>query len=249
LSGDSHPDCRAAPGARSNWKDPGPSVSGTGVLLDLCSPFDYGFGKTGALSHLDQKEWQRIQDELVQAASFLRENSESAYGFWKECVDVIAVRKITVSAKAFSSGSFGRHATLTVLGFSESERVDIALLADALLHEAIHSLLFMYEEFQGKFVVEEGSEGLSVQSPWTGNKLRLDTYVHACIVWYGLYWMWSRRTFSDRVSEQRQNEMRHRARIGFSARPVSSLLVSHIDFLSPPAIDLLQEIEDRMLIR
>jgi hypothetical protein len=134
---------------------------------------------------------------------------------------------------------------MMLLGYSDTATIDVAQLAEALVHEATHSFLFMFEEAHERFVGEDLS-GEAVRSPWTGKTLRLDAYVHACVVWYGLYWLWTEAGATEEVSPEQRDALRIKARSGFSDRPVTQGLKAVIDRISPPAVVLLREIEDRM---
>ena len=65
--------------------------------------------------------------------------------------------------------------------------------AQALVHESIHSYLYMHEPRPlwglNPDVTEEPGV---VQSPWTGRELPLSTFLHACFVWYGILFFWGR---------------------------------------------------------
>jgi HEXXH motif-containing protein len=76
--------------------------------------------------------------------------------------------------------------------------VDSLKLANALVHEAIHSLLYMVELMEPFYVFED--RAFEVASPWTGNLLSLRSYVHACFVWFGLWNFWRAAIGSDALT-------------------------------------------------
>src|SRR5262249_51245658 len=123
-------------------------------------------------------------------------------------------------------------------------------LADALVHESIHSFLFMLEEIVGEFVSAPSElEDIRIRSPWTGSELRLDSYVHACLVWYGLYWLWSRPFEHELLSEQRRQELRDKARKGFADRPVTKGLAGLEPYMSDYVAPLLHDIEAKIFVQ
>jgi hypothetical protein len=67
---------------------------------------------------------------------------------------------------------------------------------NALVHEAIHSLLYMIEISEGFYVDGAVKTALQVVSPWSGRGLYLHSFVHACFVWFGLLCFW--RLAADR---------------------------------------------------
>jgi hypothetical protein len=102
-----------------------------------------------------------------------------------------------------SSGAIGR----SVLVNPHIPSADEAALADTILHESIHGMLCI-AELQSTFV-RSVPEALNtdIVSPWTGARLKLSAYLHACLVWFGLWWFWcaARRTEAfprDRVDSR-----------------------------------------------
>lgn len=69
--------------------------------------------------------------------------------------------------------------------------VDEVLLAESLVHESIHSLLFMHDHgpVWGLNPTEGGAPG-NAYSPWTGRRLPVTTFLQACFVWFGLLTFW-----------------------------------------------------------
>jgi hypothetical protein len=212
------------------------------VVLDVESFTDFSCEATGNLVHLDKVEICSATSKLNSAVNLISRTSANALSFWAQCVDVVALRKTECKSSKLSSSSFFRNARLSLISNSHLECVDTELMADALIHEAIHSLLFMYEEIDMPFVnpTSELKDALIV-SPWTGNSISLPSYVHACVVWYGLYWFWNTET-SCGIPERR-NYLKNRAKAGFFHKPFSTGLHSYTSILSPAILELLTEIE------
>jgi hypothetical protein len=112
--------------------------------------------------------------------------------------------------------------------------------ANALVHEAIHSLLYRVEQ-ESPFLptVDPAGSGPIAISPWTGSTLHLHTYIHACLVWYGLVHFW-------RAVEHPEGK-RHldRAMAGFTHRSGGLLppLQPNADLLAPGLMELLTSID------
>lgn len=65
------------------------------------------------------------------------------------------------------------------------------ILAAGIIHESIHQSLFSVERDIGKFISGELLDPEQVvTSPWTGNQIHLNSFVHAAYVWFGLYFYW-----------------------------------------------------------
>lgn len=65
-------------------------------------------------------------------------------------------------------------------------------IIDGLVHEAVHSLLYIIEELNPWMPSEEISVkiGNQICSPWTNNMLPLRAFLHALFVWYSLFNLW-----------------------------------------------------------
>ena len=62
-------------------------------------------------------------------------------------------------------------------------------VAEALVHESLHTLLYKLEAFY-YWVDDDYGWARKIVSPWTGNELSLHAYSHACFVWYALAGLW-----------------------------------------------------------
>ena len=82
------------------------------------------------------------------------------------------------------------------------------MIADAIVHEAIHALLYMQEQ-KKPWVHDPDLYGPAVRtlSPWSGNPLPLRPFMQAAFVWYGLLQFWTRAlargAFSPACARQR----------------------------------------------
>jgi len=90
----------------------------------------------------------------------------------------------------FSSGSSRAYVGRTVICNAES--VPEPMLAEAIVHEAVHSYLYMLEELVPWMPARRVSNkiGTNVPSVWTGNKISLMSFGQAVFVWYSLYNFW-----------------------------------------------------------
>jgi hypothetical protein len=68
--------------------------------------------------------------------------------------------------------------------------VSAEMLLSAFVHEAVHSFLYRLEHFT-PFLIDESAIHVDLISPWSGGRVRLLTYVHACFVYYALAMLWN----------------------------------------------------------
>jgi hypothetical protein len=131
----------------------------------------------------------------------------------------------------FSSGSYRRYIGRIILGNPHAESVSDITLAEAMVHEAIHALLYM-TLYPVPWGVDNGHTDAAagrVVSPWTGARLKVSSFLQACFVWYGLLQFWDRavrlETFENSAGA---HERMTRALGGFSGKPLLDNLGSEV---------------------
>ncbi len=121
-----------------------------------------------------------------------------------------------------------------------------ALLAEAILHETVHTLLDLAEIACP--LVEKGAHSIMTASPWTGKPLDLNTFVHACFVWRSLFELWVRLLAQGSVPPERAISRMATCARGFLETPspvdrlksgVSSLVRDHIASLTATVTEAL----------
>jgi HEXXH motif-containing protein len=178
------------------WRDTGEFVRWDPVNgrlpVDLESPDVIALGPTlpteaEGWTPLAPEEQQLALETLNAAYLRVRNGAVGLRALTEICARVVVMRKRpTKLFYSFSSCySVGRIALVNPQLVSES------LIAEALVHEAIHAYLYMHDPtplwgLKPNIREEPGS----VRSPWTGRALPLCTFLHACFVWYGLFFFW-----------------------------------------------------------
>lgn len=234
--------------ARVPWNGEPATIAGTQVVIDSAGPMDLSCPATGRLILPDRRERDAAVQKIDAAAAAIAESSVHALRFWNACHDVLAIRKAANASAKCSSNSFTRNARLALIVNAHLPGIRPASIADAIIHEAIHSLLFMYEETHAPLVSRD-DEALSivVASPWTGKELFLSAYVHACVIWYGLFWFWHAVRLRRSLSTKYCDYFRRRAAKGFARGPLTGLPAKARNFLSDEATGLLRDIESHRL--
>lgn len=108
-------------------------------------------------------------------------------------------------------------------------------LVEALVHESIHSWLSTVELFDPLLPDREAAQDLVLVSPWTGNALDAQRFVHAALVWAGLRNLWARAEVASRE---------HVAQAGFEGPALADALDALGPFLSAVARALLRRVID-----
>ena len=116
----------------------------------------------------------------------------------------ILLRKIPEKETLFTSGSDGGYIGRIVI--CNGHTVEDSVIVDALVHEAIHGLLYMIDELNVWQPDRELSNkiGRTVVSPWSNNSITIRNLVQAIYVWYGLYNFWDK--YGLAISETYRND-------------------------------------------
>lgn len=70
-------------------------------------------------------------------------------------------------------------------------------MASALVHEAMHQVLYILEWAATFTVGDADVKATVIKSGWTGRDLPPHSYIHACFIWYGVSNFWLRARSSD----------------------------------------------------
>lgn len=108
----------------------------------------------------------------------------------------------------FSSGSSGQFVGRTVIANAHLDKITAIEVSEALVHEAIHSVLYMAEQ-QRPWVLKPAlyAGPARIASPWTGAPLPLRPCLQACFVWYGLACYWTALLGGDLPCDERSRAM------------------------------------------
>jgi HEXXH motif-containing protein len=205
------------------------------LALDLRSPDVIAVGSTPppeavAWTPLEPAEERDAVATLTRAYAGIRDAGPSLKALIETCARVVVVRKSATEAfVSFSSCHYvGRIALVNPQLVSEW------LIADALVHEAVHSYLYMHDPnpLWGLDADVREEPGM-VRSPWTGRALPVCAFLHACFVWYALLFFWGQVL---RSSQPLADDVRRRIELASRGFLRGDLL----ECVGPNRIELLQ---------
>ena len=155
------------------------------------------------------------------------------------------------AGERFSSGSMNQFTGRSIFWNAHRASVTVAMLAEALVHEAIHAYLYMHEAVDAWFVEECDDEVAAAQrfeSPWTGASLKLEPFVQAPFVWFGLANFWAAAAAGTAAFE-RATVAQHAAtaRNGFLRGPLVPRLGRAFGSVSPGVVACLEAMQSRIL--
>jgi hypothetical protein len=206
----------------------GPSLTGL-MPLDFDGPgansanaASWGIPSQVTEAHLNEQERSISLERLSRARDLL--SLTGILEFVTTFTKVLVLRRATHGT--FSSGSAGRYIGRSVITNPHGLDIDYRDLAEALVHEAIHALLYMHERWQPWVAVALHDPTPRVLSPWTGSVLPVRPFLQASFVWYGILQFWAVAITEEAVQPACARDHLERAAAGFLGPPI-------LDQLSP----------------
>jgi HEXXH motif-containing protein len=185
-----------------------------------------------------------VIDQLGQAQRGIAVVSGGIGAFTTQFIKVLVLQQDgEPSYSAYSTQQYPGRAVMR-----NPQLVDVALIAESIVHEAIHSLLYMLIQSY-PWGIEDSSfeDGPKVTSPWTGRILPLSTFLHACFVWYGLLHFWSRALTTAAFPALRIRGRLSRAALGFLGPSLLTLVDPRdLVLVSAPIRAAIQSMQDRV---
>ena len=168
--------------------------------------------KYGEPLNFDHSEYTEVLTKIDQSMVELKSINMRLYDFVLSSTSTIVLRKN--SLPAFLSSSSNAFVGQTVFLNPHLREIDCAIVAEALVHEAIHHILIRSEVF-APFLVDVTNELPTIRSPWSGRELGLHSLIGACFVWFGLLCFWQEVSIKDALRSPRRAWLIERAQRGF----------------------------------
>lgn len=209
---------------------------------DLPIPFMDRGGN--ALNPVTAEDAECIRCKLGGAAHLIRTLNENAWLFSLQHTEVLAFRYEGEFPLDFSSGSFQTLPGFSLICNCHLPSVSESELADAIIHEAVHAIIYQFEAFSNPLCKTGSSPGVHVISPWTGTPLPVESFAQACLVWFALAHFWKAPAHGGEKDALRFYE---RARKGFALSNYANACRSCDDHLSPGVSALLSELQSHVV--
>ncbi len=189
------------------------------IIVDLSSPyanrdliassFRPNFGHAILF---ENDELKRVLFLIYAAINGIYETNKFAYYFTSMMIRTIMPRKDDINYTFKGSSNIGMIGRINLYN-PHIKSIDHSVIATSLIHEAIHTCLYLCEE--QIFFARGGDIAFNsrIRSPWSNKLIDLNTFIHATFVWFGLYYFW--------VKEERLNHFTNKMRkyyIGFCKR-------------------------------
>ena len=160
----------------------------TGLVVDLDTPaavcFDYTTLRDGGmrLEHYTVPADRELAIGKLEAAMHGIDAVDTGVAAFVRRFTLVANVLVDTETPKFTSGSTSQYVGRSLFCNAHLSGVDAELMADALVHEATHSLLYMHElcdEWIDEDVLTRQSV---VESPWSGATLFIRPFLQACFV-------------------------------------------------------------------
>lgn len=179
---------------QSGEREPSPHLDGR-VPIDFDFPHEWQHLDVGVsrMAYISEVDRPTIVRKLEDGFGLLKRISPLAADFTLNHTNVILVRAAPEEKHSSSSSNLLRNGA-TMLRNIHFESCTVDIIADFLLHEAIHHCLYRFEIVEKPFVCAltgERQPFRAVKSPWSGHRISSDSFLQACFVWFGLWRFWS----------------------------------------------------------
>ena len=218
------------------------------IPLDFGSPY---FGLVlqdsspthGQSERLDGAEARVVVEKLDAALGGIERTNPAILEFITTFTKSLSLEKDPASLEVLSSGTRAQYIGASALSNPHTSGVET--LADALVHEAIHSLLFM-QELKQPWVFNSELHGdiPRVVSPWSGRKLPLRAFLQACFVWYGLVHFWCQALTAGSFDRKRAQGFIATAGSGFLDEPLTEKVSEFESEISGDVLSTIQTLQE-----
>ena len=205
-----------------------------GLIIDCASPISRSFSPHvfDCVVHAEYGDMESIKTRLTDALTFISDASMQARMCVGSSLKVAAVVDTPHSPDAYCGSSVRSLIGRVLLTNLRSSAWTLEELADRIVHEAIHSLLYKIEYWSPLYTDDVAAYNETVKSPWSGRMLALHSYVHACYVWFGLWNFWRKASHLSGCADKYML----RAARGFLGASPLSLIGTNAYFVIAPEV-------------
>jgi hypothetical protein len=237
-------------GTRSAW----PQLTGCAMALDFGSPWAQSVDLRGVLERTTVPRPQFTADQvatvagrLAAACGMLGELSTTVRGF-VDLATCVLVLQIDAAAPAhIASGTNGNFIGRSFVTNAHLATATPDGLAEAIVHEAIHGLLYRDSLARPWVSGDAALEAPRVRSPWTGRALSVRAFLEATCVWFGLSHLWAlahRQGLFDRGAAR---ERLIRSISGFAQGPLGERVRRWRADIRPDLLDIVDALQQRLV--
>lgn len=231
-----------------------PQITGANPIpLDFGSPWAQRIDLSGRFEFtaaprpmLADEEIHAIHARLVEALGLLRQLSPTLPKFVSINTRVL-VLQIDPASPAVASGSNGRFVGRSFVANPQSADATIDCLAEAIVHEAIHAMIYC-ECLQRPWTDGEAAIELPrVASPWSGRALPVRPFLEATCVWFGLVHLWTLALRNELFEPEAARTRLLRSLRGFCRGPLVDRVRPWWPDIRPDVLATVERLQSRIL--
>jgi hypothetical protein len=220
-----------------------PKIENT-IVIDYWSMHTIGnIPWTNKISlEFEQNEICKILEKLYQTVKIISSVNYDLLKFILMYTKVLLLVKDRNANNSFewSSESEDHYIGQTVLTNPHLEQVMPLDIAEALVHEAIHHMIYMIE-IREYFLQNDPDIEKYIESPWTGTKLHIHNYLHACFVWYGLLNFWKDAEY--KIGYNKIKKYKQESLSGFKRESIVENIKMIYPKVPPSLLETIQKIQ------
>ena len=228
--------------------------------IDGVMPLDFGSQRAARIDLTGQafaaqqpndpysdQELSVVGMKLAEALTGVRQVSPLVADFTTDFTKVLVLQKDHTAPDHCSSGSHGQFIGRSFVTNLQSTDVTPSAIADAVIHESIHALLYMQQCMQpwgpDELIYDQTPR---VNSPWTGRPLPLRSFIEASFVWFALAHFWAYALSKPTFDLQQSRALLSRAVVGFLHTPLPDLLGDARGHLLPALVESVATMQERI---
>jgi hypothetical protein len=219
-----------------------------GLIVDCESPAAIclhrdTFGPGVELSHYRDLASKQLALERLEAALCAVKRTDALVAEFVLRFTLVA-NVVVDGSSHFLSGSTGEYVGRSIFCNVHLSTVTPELLAESLVHEAIHSFLHIHEACDSWISWDNAPLFDSIESPWTGRMLPLRTFLQACFVWFGVLNFWIRAREASAFQPQQLEKHLAASRQGFLKGSILSRVHAYAHYVAPRVLELVTIMQD-----
>jgi hypothetical protein len=222
--------------------------------LDICSPHRLNIHINGApggqLGDLvEESAVSEVVSKVNRALDGIARTGPKFAAFVERFNAVLIARVDAQNEALFTSGSNGEYIGRSFVTNAHIAPVGPVDLAESLIHEGIHALLYMQEREHAWVSDEELYDPLAarVVSPWTGAHLGIRPFLQACFVWYGLLHFWAATTGTGAFDNELVRVRMIAAMRGFVGAPLEERIEPFRSGIVPDVIRTIGRLQEHVV--
>jgi hypothetical protein len=176
----------------------------------------------------------------------LQQLSPTLPRFASICTRVLVLQADPTSA-AVASGSNGRFVGRSFIANPHSTDATIDCLAEGVVHEAIHALIYCECLRRPWTDGEAAIEVPRVESPWTGRPLPVRPFLEAACVWFGLVHLWTLALSHERFEREAAHTRLMRSLRGFCRGSLVDRVRPWWSEIRPDVLTAVDSLQSRIL--